>query len=85
MTYDEYKQHLENCGPLDDVAKGLLSAFELGYAQGLKEGTQTPKEVREAEYSVLFHAEQDAENGIASWGLENAVDSYLNALKKAKG
>ena len=35
MTYDEYKKHLEACGPLDDISKGLLSAFELGYGQGV--------------------------------------------------
>ena len=38
MTYDEYKKHLEACGPLDDISKGLLSAFELGYGQGIKDG-----------------------------------------------
>jgi hypothetical protein len=38
MTYDEYKKHLEARGPLDDISKGLLSAFELGYGQGIKDG-----------------------------------------------
>jgi hypothetical protein len=54
MTYDEYKKHLEACGPLDDISKGLLSAFELGYGQGIKDGkTHFTKALAEPEQEHL--------------------------------
>jgi hypothetical protein len=54
MTYDEYKKHLEACGPLDDISKGLLSAFELGYGQGIKDGkTHFTKALAEPEQEAF--------------------------------
>lgn len=80
MTYNEYKQHLEACGPLDEVSKGLLSAFELGYAQGLFENKEEHKE-EPYPYLVLFAVEQAIRNGSCYWEIEKAFKNFEEERK----
>ena len=45
MKHNEYMKYLEAVGPLDDSVKALLaSLWDLGYAQGLKEGVELERE-----------------------------------------
>ena len=45
MTYIDYMKYLYSMGPLDKKIKALLvSAWDLGYAQGLKEGAALERE-----------------------------------------
>lgn len=74
MTYEEYKKHLEKCGTLDEVSKGLLSAFELGYAQGLSE--------KPFPYLVLFAVEQAIKNGSCHWEIEEAFEDFEEERKR---
>ena len=74
MTYEEYKKHLEALGPLDEVSKGLLSAFELGYAHGLSEKVYP--------YKVLFAVEQSIQNGYCSWEIEEAFEDFEKERKR---
>ena len=74
MTYEEYKKHLEDLGPLDEVSKGLLSAFELGYAQGLTENIYP--------YGLLFAVEQSVKNGDCPWEIEQAFDDFEEERKR---
>lgn len=68
MTYEEYKAYLEKSGSLNDVSRGLLSAFEMGYSQGLKENPYP--------YSVMFYVEQAIKNGVCHWEIENAFEEF---------
>ena len=74
MTYEEYKKHLEALGPLDEVSRGLLSAFELGYAHGLFEKVYP--------YGVLFAVEQSIRNGSCYWEIEQAFDDFEEERKR---
>ena len=74
MTYEEYKKHLEALGPLDEVSKGLLSSFELGYAQGLTENIYP--------YGLLFAVEQSVKNGDCPWEIEQAFDDFEEERKR---
>lgn len=75
MKYEEYKNHLQSIGPMDDLSKGLLTAFELGYAQGLSEHSPYP-------YGVLFAVEQAIENGSCFWEIEQAFDDFEDERKR---
>jgi hypothetical protein len=45
MKHNEYMKYLKAVGPLDDSVKALLySLWDLGYAQGLKEGVELERE-----------------------------------------
>jgi hypothetical protein len=74
MNYEDFKNHLNASEPLDEVTKGLLSAFELGYSQGLKE--------KPYPYGVVFAVEQAIENGDCPMGIEIAFDAYEEERKR---
>ena len=86
MTYDEYKKHLEACGPLDDISKGLLSAFELGYGQGIKDGkTHFTKALAEPEQEPVAWHEPGAYGNVTThkdWALANGWEPLYTAPPK---
>jgi len=86
MTYDEYKKHLEACGSLDDISKGLLSAFELGYGQGIKDGkTHFTKALAEPEQEPVAWHEPGAYGNVTThkdWALANGWEPLYTAPPK---
>ena len=82
MTYDEYKKHLEACGPLDDISKGLLSAFELGYGQGIKDGkTHFTKALAEPEQEpVAWLTRRTGDGGAYVDGYESCEPTDYGAF-----
>ena len=82
MTYDEYKKHLEACGPLDDISKGLLSAFEIGYGQGIKDGkTHFTKALAEPEQEpVAWLTRRTGDGGAYVDGYESCEPTDYGAF-----
>ena len=74
MNYEDFKNHLNASEPLDEVTRGLLSAFELGYAQGLRE--------KPYPYGVLFAVEQAIQNGSCYWEIEQAFEDFEEERKR---
>jgi hypothetical protein len=74
MNYEDFKKQLNASEPLDGVTKGLLSAFELGYAQGLKENPYP--------YDVLFAVQQAIQKGFCHWEIEQAFEDFEEERKK---
>ena len=47
MTLEELKTHLQGLGLSEDTIKGLLSSYDLGYAQGLQDGVKLQQTERD--------------------------------------